>query len=162
MARIIQDEEERNRRIETVGNLFLLTGYSYRRLSEYLSKNYFKISFVTVKDYLERYIKMNPDKCDEINTIIKENTTVNFKNNEGIKNRIYKEADLIESGFSIQEIASSLFISPSVISRDMALRLSVLDPERSEKILEILRENSFSNLNNVTKNEDSDVRGEKK
>lgn len=59
MARIIQDEEERNRRIETVGNLFLLTGYSYRRLSEYLSKNYFKISFVTVKDYLERYIKMN-------------------------------------------------------------------------------------------------------
>ena len=27
MARIIQDEEERNRRIETVGNLFLLTGY---------------------------------------------------------------------------------------------------------------------------------------
>lgn len=162
MARIIQDEEERNRRIETVGNLFLLTGYLYRRLSEYLSKNYFKISFVTVKDYLERYIKMNPDKCDEINTIIKENTTVNFKNNEGIKNRIYKEADLIESGFSIQEIASSLFISPSVISRDMALRLSVLDPERSEKILEILRENSFSNLNNVTKNEDSDARGEKK
>ena len=54
MARIIQDEEERNRRIEIVGNLFLLTGYSYRRLSEYLSKNYFKISFVTVKDYLER------------------------------------------------------------------------------------------------------------
>ena len=43
MARIIQDEEERNRRIEIVGNLFLLTGYSYRRLSEYLSKNYFKI-----------------------------------------------------------------------------------------------------------------------
>ena len=69
---------------------------------------------------------------------------------------------MIESGFSIQEIASCLFISPSVISRDMALRLSVLDPERSEKILEILRENSFSNLNNVTKNEDSDARGEKK
>lgn len=69
---------------------------------------------------------------------------------------------MIESGFSIQEIASSLLISPSVVSRDMSLRLSVLDPKRSEKVLEILRENSISNLNNVIKNEDSDVRGEKK
>lgn len=162
MAKTIQDDEERNRRIEIVGNLFLLTGYSYRRMSEYLSKNYFKISYVTVKDYLQRYVKMNPDKYDEVNTIIKENTTVNFKNDEGIKNRIYKEADLIEKGFSLQEIASSLFISPSVISRDMTLRLSVLDPEKSEKILEILRENSFNNLNNVEKNGDSDAIGVKK
>ena len=54
MARTIQDEEERNRRIETVGNLFLLTGYSYRRLSEYLSKNYFLvISLVFFQIFLD-------------------------------------------------------------------------------------------------------------
>ena len=69
MTRIIQDEEERNRRINMVGDLCLNTGYSYRELSDYLTKHYFKISFVTVKNYLEKYIKMHPDKKEEINII---------------------------------------------------------------------------------------------
>lgn len=57
MAKIIQDEEERNRRINMVGDLCLNTGYSYRELADYLTKHYFKISFVTVKNYLENILK---------------------------------------------------------------------------------------------------------
>ena len=146
MARTLQDDDLRKERIEIIGNLFIFTGYSYRKLSKYITEHYFNISYVTVKDYIERYIKMNPDKCEEVNEIIKENTVANFKTDENIRQRIYKEAALIESGISLDEIASSMLISASVVSRDMSLRLAVLDPERSEKVLKILRENSANNL----------------
>lgn len=161
MAKIIQDEEERNRRINMVGDLCLNTGYSYRELADYLTKHYFKISFVTVKNYLEKYIKMHPDKKEEINSIILENTITNFKNDEKIKNRIYKEAELIEAGYTIEKIASALLISQSVVSRDMSVRFSVMEPERYENIVKILSENSLNNLYNI-KSEGESEKGRKR
>lgn len=104
---------------------------------------------------------MHPDKKEEIDSIILENTITNFKNDEKIKNRIYKEAELIEAGYTIEKIASALLISQSVVSRDMSVRFSVMEPERYENIVKILSENSLNNLCNI-KSEGESEKGRKR
>ena len=82
-------------------------------------------------------------------------------NSDKAKNRIYKEAELIEAGYTIEKIASALFISQSVVSRDMSVRFSVMEPERYENIVKILSENSLNNLYNI-KSEGESEKGRKR
>ena len=60
MARTLNDEEERNRRIELVGSYIIKTGSSIRDTVEYFNENFFKISIPTVVDYRNLYLKRHP------------------------------------------------------------------------------------------------------
>ena len=61
MAQTVFSDEERDRRIDLVGEYRVHTGESTRNIAKYFSFTQFKISNATVSDYLERYKKRHPE-----------------------------------------------------------------------------------------------------
>ena len=57
MASKVETAEERDKRIIMVGEYIEKTGASARKTAEVFSRTCFKISNVTVSDYLQRFIK---------------------------------------------------------------------------------------------------------
>lgn len=138
MAETLHDDhEERNRRVEKVGNEFLNTGYSTRRLAKLLSQNDFKISNATVSDYLQRYKTVHPDKADQIDSLIEANKGSSLKNIDVI-NRVYKVSELILNNHSFEEIAELFDETYWTIYYDSNIRLAKIDPKLYEEIKKTL------------------------
>ena len=125
MARTLNDEEERNRRIELVGSYIIETGSSIRDTVEFFNENFFKISIPTVVDYRNLYLKRHPQFKVEMQKIINQNSPETIESEE-VKNRVLKIAKLINSGFTISEIQNKFNASYWTIYRDIE-RLKKLD-----------------------------------
>ena len=72
MARTVDNEDERLRRIIMVGKYVAETGSSTRKTAKYFTENYFPISNYTVSDYCNRYKKLEPSLKDKIVSSMKE------------------------------------------------------------------------------------------
>ena len=147
MAQTISSDEERERRIELIGNYRLKTGASTRKIAEVFSNSYFKISNATVADYLERYKQMHPEVKDIIAGQTNQKIPSSIEKDE-VRIRTLKVAKLIKEGFTIEEISKSLNEQYWVIYMDIKNRLPRLDKNLSEEIDMILKERSLQNLIN--------------
>ena len=76
MARTVDNEDERLRRIIMVGKYVAETGSSTRKTAKYFTENYFPISNYTVSDYCNRYKKLEPALKDKIESSMKENKPI--------------------------------------------------------------------------------------
>lgn len=144
MARTLNDEEERNRRIELVGSYIIKTGSSIRDTVEYFNENFFKISIPTVVDYRNLYLKRHPQFKVEMQKIINQNSPETIESEE-VKNRVLKIAKLITSGFTISEIQNTLNASYWTIYRDIE-RLKKLDEALYNEVKKIINQRVEENI----------------
>lgn len=144
MARTLNDEEERNRRIELVGSYIIKTGSSIRDTVEYFNENFFKISIPTVVDYRNLYLKRHPQFKVEMQKIINQNSPETIESEE-VKNRVLKIAKLINSGFTISEIQNKFNASYWTIYRDIE-RLKKLDEALYNEVKKIINERVKENI----------------
>lgn len=144
MARTLNDEEERNRRIELVGSYIIETGSSIRDTVEYFNENFFKISIPTVVDYRNLYLKRHPQFKVEMQKIINQNSPETIESEE-VKNRVLKIAKLINSGFTISEIQNKFNASYWTIYRDIE-RLKKLDEALYNEVKKIINERVKENI----------------
>lgn len=131
MARRLHDDDERARRIELVGDIFLKTGYSTRTLSRLISNDIehgFKISNATVSTYINEYKAKHHDKSEQIEYLISINNGSSVEDPNVVK-RVYNVAKRIIDGETIDDIARKLGESYWVIYYDINLRLSQIDPK---------------------------------
>ena len=146
MARTVQDDEERDRRIKLVGRYRVDTGSSTRAIAKHFSETEFPISNATVSAYIEEYKKINSFAKQTIDEQTYENIPDSIKKPE-IRKRTLKVAELIKQGFTIEEITKSLEEPYWVIYRDIVNRLPMIDKKLSDSINQILKERSLDNLN---------------
>lgn len=144
MARTLKDEEERQRRIELVGSYIVETGCSIRETAEIFNKNFFQISIPTVVSYRDLYIKKHPEFSADMEAIIKKNTPETIASDE-VKKRILKVAELIKSGFTIEEISKALNVSFWATYRDIE-RLAKINKELYEEVRKIISDRVQGNL----------------
>lgn len=146
MATTLNSDEERKRRIELVGRYIERTGDSYRKTAKFFSDRYFKISYVTVSQYLQEYIKLHPEKKPIIELKIAENK-VNSIDDEEVYNRVVTAAYLFLQGNDVDFISKVLFVSPDTVYRDLRERIFQIDHQIGEKVEELLESHSLENLN---------------
>lgn len=154
MAEKVHDDFERDRRVEIVGDTFLETGLSTRKLASYIStdnKFDFKVSNATVSDYIKRYCLRHPKRIEQINSLIEANSGSSLKDERVIR-RVKKVYELICEGYKIEDIAKLLETSYWVTYYDVDIRLKKLDIKSYDKAKEILEYNSRSH--NVIKSEE--------
>lgn len=144
MARTLNDEEERNRRIELVRSYIIKTGSSIRDTVEYFNENFFKISIPTVVDYRNLYLKRHPQFKVEMQKIINQNSPETIESEE-VKNRVLKIAKLITSGYTISEIQNKFNASYWTIYRDIE-RLKKLDEALYNEVKKIINERVKENI----------------
>lgn len=156
MARTLKDDEERLRRIMLIGEYMYVTGSSTRKTAKYFTENYFEISNYTVSQYLKLYSEMNPDKKNKIKEMIEERTVTSL-DDENVKNRVLKVADLVLEGYTLEEIAKTMAAENEIeemywtVYRDIHNRLAKLDIDKYNQIKVILKERSLDNLNDKNK-----------
>lgn len=131
MAANIKDESERLRRINLVGEYFVNTGASTREIAKYFSSYYFEISNKTVSLYIKEYMKMNPEKEEEIKKKIDINTEKTIDDSYVVE-RVLKVARLILDGKTIEEASKELDISYKTAERDISVRLKELGKNDSD------------------------------
>jgi len=141
MARTVENEEERERRIILVGEYVKETGASTRKTAEYFSKTYFKISNCTVSDYCARYCKMRPDELELLRGKIESNMDLGVSDPK-VRQRVELNVSLFEQGLTIQEIAEKTNTSFWTVYRDVSYRYQIIDPVGFEEIKHKLSENS--------------------
>jgi len=149
-------DEERLERIKRVVEL-VGSGMSYRECAEYLSANEFKISYVTVKDYIQRATRYKFDGYQKCLEVIKTNTPKTIKDEEVIK-RIKHVYELLKLGYTIEEIAKASDSTTMIVYHDF-IRLQSLPQEQLdelnitqqdiEEIKNSMTEKSLNNLKNL-------------
>lgn len=144
MARTLNDEEERNRRIELVGSYIIETGSSIRDAVDFFNENFFHISIPTVIDYRNLYLKRHPQCKAVMQEIINQNKPETIENEE-VKNRVLKIAELIRNGFTISEIQNALNTSYWTVYRDIE-RLKKLDEALYNEVKKIINERVKENI----------------
>jgi len=149
-------EEERDKRIKRVLEL-IKTGMSLRQCAEYLTKNEFPISYVTVADYVKRAEKLNTPNAKEAIHIIQSHQPLTIDNIQ-VQERIKQVYELLKEGFTFDEVASKLNTTPMIVYRDFTSRIDKLTKEQLKELDIDLEEvarikanfklNSISNLKN--------------
>ena len=126
MAQTLNDDEERDRRIEEIGKEFLAnddstkTTNSTRKIAEEFSENKYTISNATVYSYIILFSERHPEYKDEIYRLLKKNRP-SLKDTKHITRNIVANI-LYNDGFSEKEIAACFNVSESTISRDLTKR----------------------------------------
>lgn len=134
MAANIKDEEERIRRIMIVYNYYIKTNLSTRKLAEIISENEFKISNVTVNEYLKKAIELiSESEKKELQLALEErkNDTID---NPDVRERVLNAAKLYLDGAYIEDIAEVLNSTYFQIYRDLKCRLSKIDNDLYKKV----------------------------
>lgn len=146
MARKVENEEERIRRIILVGQYLEKTGESTRKIAKHFTETYFNISNCTVSDYCHRYMTMRPEEIDIIRGKIDDNKEKTVNDPE-VHKRVLNNAELYRSGMTIEEISLATGIDFWVIYRDLKRRLPLIDASLYEsEIKPLLIENSSGNI----------------
>lgn len=145
-------DEERFKRINDVAEL-MLSGMSIRECASYLTENKYKISYVTVSDYIDRLKYVDKNKYNKIQEMLNSrNSQLNHKSEE-VRKRVKNVILLIKNGCTIEQIAEQLNETPFTIYRDIRNRLVTLTNDDLEMlditlddINNILKQNSLDNL----------------
>ena len=148
MASTLKNDEEREERVLLVGEYVKETGASTRKTAEYFTKTYFPISNYTVSDYCKRHMKMKPSEVELLKDKIDLNTAKSI-NDEAIRERVIRNADLLLSSLSINEIVSLTNVSFWTIYRDLTKRLQIVDNTKYNLVKELLIDHSKENLNHA-------------
>ena len=100
-------DEERFKRINDVAEL-MLSGMSIRECASYLTENKYKISYVTVSDYIDRLKYVDKNKYNKIQEMLNSrNSQLNHKSEE-VRKRVKNVILLIKNGCTIEQIAEQL------------------------------------------------------
>lgn len=143
--RELERQDELESKIIEVCEYIINTKASYRMTAEK-----FGISSTTVSDYCHRFKKLKPVRYTELEKVILSNTRPTIKDNDVVK-RVFKNAKLVLEGNTIDEIVSLTGVDYWVVYRDIKNRLKSIDVEMYEKVNQILRIHSKSNLNRGNK-----------
>lgn len=131
---------------------------SLRQCAQYLTENEFPISYVTVKDYIERGKMIHKSKFDEARKVLETNKSKTI-DDEDVLNRVKNVYELLKQGFTFEEIAKKLNSTQFVVYRDFENRIQMLSDKQiidlginKEEIISIeqrLTQNSLDNLKKV-------------
>ena len=121
MASTLHDDKERDRRIEEIGEYFLQTGESTRKIAAYFTQYKYPISNYTVDQYLKIYLKRHYLKKTEFMELIYNNK--HTLDNPLVIQRIIVEKALYSLGYLEKDIANYYNISESTVSRDLNERI---------------------------------------
>lgn len=148
-------DEERLIRIKRVLEL-ISSGMSYRECAKYLSENEFKISHVTVKDYVDRAEELGYELYNDSRKVVENNTPKTIEDEE-VQKRIKKVYELLKENYTIEQIAKALESTPMIIYRDFK-RIQTLNDEQlkdlniEKEVIEDIKKNMKENsLNNLKK-----------
>lgn len=148
MAANLKNEEERLRRILIVYNLFIETTLSTRKLAELISRKYFKISNVTVNNYLKKALEiLDDEKRVELEIALNERRHDTLDNDD-VKNRVLSATKLYLDGAYIEDIYPILNSSYFQIHRDLYCRLPKIDSKLFDKVKIQTSKNKENNLKN--------------
>ena len=103
MARKVESDEERERRVILVGKYVADTKSSTRDTADYFSRTYFPISNATVSDYCHRFMKLNREEVDTLTDVIDVNT-VKSLDDEETRMRVEINVELFSCGLTIADI----------------------------------------------------------
>jgi len=142
-------EAEREERIILVGEYFLAhPDCSTRDIADYFSnlENGFKISNVTVLDYIRRYKEMlTSTKLEEVDDHIESNKPKGVSS-PYVRYRVLLFAQRILEGMSVDEIACDYNISYWTVYRDLSERLAKIDQELYLKVCDEFDRRRLNNL----------------
>ncbi len=146
MARKVESDEERERRVILVGKYVADTKSSTRDTADYFSRTYFPISNATVSDYCHRFMKLNREEVDTLTDVIDVNT-VKSLDDEETRMRVEINVELFSCGLTIAEIVEKTDTSFWTVYRDINRRAKALDPVKYDAdIKPRLLANSQANL----------------
>ena len=145
MARTFS-EEERLELINAVGKYYLY-GFdpSCRKCAKYLNDKGKSISYVTVKDYLDRFMKMNPETVEYIHNILNGNKPKTVED-ENVKNRVLLVSNMVANGLSIDEVVNQTGYTKDTIHNDITKRIFLTDVDLGLKVKYVLENYKISNL----------------
>ncbi len=143
-------DKEREERINLVGEYFINNpGVSTRKIAEYFSNNFFKISNATVLDYINRY-KKNNNLTDEIDNKLNENKPKTI-NDADVKKRILTCAKFYINGKTLEEISTITNTNYWIVYRDLMVRLKKIDEYLYNQVIKLA---SIRSNQNLVKNSD--------
>lgn len=146
MARIF-DENERAELINAVGKYYLhCEGKpSCRKCVEHLKKSGKSISVATVKDYLDRFVKMNPETAPIIYDIVSGNKPKTIAD-ESVRNRVLMVSNMVANGLTIEDVVGQTGYTKDVIHKDITKRIYQIDVDLALKVKEVLTSHKLDNL----------------
>ena len=140
---------ERNQRIILVGEYFLShPECSSRDISNYFSnkENGFKISNVTVLDYIKRYKELlTSDLVQKVDEHIELNRPKGISNDD-VRARVLVFAECVLEGMEVQDIADMYNESYWVVYSDLTCRLSKIDNNLYIKVCDEFDRRRLNNL----------------
>ena len=148
MAKKVESDEERDRRVLLVGEYVMNTGSSTRKTASFFTKTYFSISNATVSDYCGRYLKMRPKDVDILRGKIDANMVLDAKN-PLVRKRILDNTKLFLTGLTVNEVAQKRNLSFWTFYRDLNTRLKMIDYNLYLEVQDLLTLDSKRNLRNV-------------
>ena len=140
------NEEERLELINAVGKYYLY-GFdpSCRKCAKYLNNKGKSFSHVTVKDYLDRFMKMNPETVEYIYNIINGNKPKTVED-ETVRNRVLMVSNMVANGLSIDEVVNNTGYTKDTIHNDVTKRIFLIDVDLGLKVKEVLENHKMANL----------------
>ena len=146
MARTLS-EEERLELINKVGKYFLYSEKkpSCRKCVEYLKNNGVSISVATVKDYLDRFMRMNPETAPIIYDIVSGNKPKTIAD-ESVRNRVLMVSNMVANGLTIEDVVGQTGYTKDVIHNDITKRIYQIDVDLALKVKEVLNMHKLDNL----------------
>lgn len=146
MARTF-DENERTELINAVGKYYLFCEGkpSCRKCAEYLTKAGNSISNATVKDYLDRFMRMNPETAPIIYDIVSGNKPKTI-DDESVRNRVLMVSSMVSNGLTIEDVVRQTGYTKDVIHNDITKRIYQIDVDLALKVKEVLNMHKLDNL----------------
>ena len=146
MARTF-DEDKRTELINAVGKYYLFCEGkpSCRKCAEYLTKAGNSISNATVKDYLDRFMRMNPETAPIIYDIVSGNKPKTIED-ESVRNRVIMVSNMVANGLTIEDVVGQTGYTKDVIHNDITKRIYQIDIDLALKVKEVLTRHKLDNL----------------
>ena len=146
MARTF-DENERIKLINAVGKYYLYCEGkpSCRKCVEHLKKGGKNISVATVKDYLDRFMRMNPETAPIIYDIVSGNKPKTI-DDESVRNRVLMVSNMVANGLTIEDVVGQTGYTKDVIHNDITKRIYQIDVDLALKVKEVLNMHKLDNL----------------
>lgn len=146
MARTVGNDEEREQRIQMVGEYVIQTGSSTRETTAFFSENFFSISNYTVHEYIKLFIKKYPQRKEELQKAIEGNKEQTIDNPEVYNRVMYNASLVINANMSIEEISQTTGVNYWIVYRDLTDRLKRINEELYYTVKSIFEENKNGNL----------------
>lgn len=152
-------EEERIELTKKLADYIIETKASTRKTAQV-----FGISNATVSTWInEVLIEVDYAKYQEVSKVLLANTPKTVED-EAIKNRVLKAANLVLAGFEVQEIAKAFGddVTINIINEDLQTRLPRISKELYEQVNAIKKAHSKANLwqgSNIYKGQMRDEHG---